>query len=111
MADPNLMNDTEPQYPLRGLTVVALEHAVAAPLCTRRLADAGARVIKLERPEGDFAREYDKAARGWSTYFVWLNGGKESVVVDLKQPHEVALVRSLVAAADVFVENLGPGVA
>lgn len=97
--------------PLQGLTVIALEHAVAAPLCTRKLADAGARVIKLERPEGDFAREYDRAARGWSTYFVWLNGGKQSVVVDLKKDQDVALVRALVAAADVFVENLGPGVA
>ncbi len=105
------MADTEPQYPLRGLTVVALEHAVAAPLCTRRLADAGARVIKLERPEGDFAREYDKAALGWSAYFVWLNGGKESVVVDLKQRADVDFVQSLVASADVYVENLGPGVA
>lgn len=91
--------------------MVALEHAVAAPLCTRKLADAGARVIKLERPEGDFARDYDKAARGWSAYFVWLNGGKESVVVDLKQPADVEVVRSLVAAADVYVENLGPGAA
>jgi crotonobetainyl-CoA:carnitine CoA-transferase CaiB-like acyl-CoA transferase len=97
--------------PLHGLTVVALEHAVAAPFCTRKLADAGARVIKLERPEGDFAREYDKAAQGWSAYFVWLNGGKESVVVDLKQPADVELVRSLIAGADIYVENLGPGVA
>lgn len=111
MTDPDLMTDNGPQCPLRGLTVVALEHAVAAPLCTRRLADAGARVIKLERPEGDFAREYDKAARGWSAYFVWLNGGKESVVVDLKQPADVDFVQSLVASADVYVENLGPGVA
>lgn len=100
-----------PVRPLDGLTVVALEHAVAAPLCTRKLADAGARVIKLERPEGDFARDYDKAARGWSAYFVWLNGGKESVVVDLKQPADVELVRRLVAAADIYMENLGPGVA
>lgn len=103
------MNQLE--RPLQGLTVVALEHAVAAPICTRKLADAGARVIKLERPEGDFARDYDKAARGWSAYFVWLNGGKESVVVDLKQNADVDLVRSLVAAADIYVENLGPAVA
>jgi crotonobetainyl-CoA:carnitine CoA-transferase CaiB-like acyl-CoA transferase len=68
-------------------------------------------VIKLERPEGDFAREYDRAARGWSTYFVWLNGGKESVVVDLKQAADVEMVRSLVVAADIYVENLGPGIA
>ena len=71
--------------PLEGLLVVALEQAVAAPFCTMRLADAGARVIKLERPEGDFARGYDDVAAGQSSYLVWLNRGKESVVVDLKK--------------------------
>jgi itaconate CoA-transferase len=97
--------------PLDGLLVVALEQAVAAPLCTCRLADAGARVLKLERPEGDFARGYDRAAAGQSSYFVWLNRGKESVVVDLRLDSDLALVRSLLAAADVYVENLAPGAA
>jgi crotonobetainyl-CoA:carnitine CoA-transferase CaiB-like acyl-CoA transferase len=95
--------------PLAGLLVVALEQAVAAPLCTCRLADAGARVVKLERPEGDFARGYDSAAGGGSSYFVWLNRGKESVVVDLRVGADLELVRRLVARADVFVENLAPG--
>lgn len=94
---------------LTGLTVVALEQAVAAPLCTSRLADAGARVIKIERPEGDFARGYDRAAAGQSSYFVWLNRGKESVVLDLKQADDLALVEAMIATADVFVQNLAPG--
>jgi itaconate CoA-transferase len=94
---------------LAGLTVVALEQAVAAPLCTARLADAGARVIKIERPEGDFARGYDRAAAGQSSYFVWLNRGKESVVLDLKQPDDLALVEAMLETADVFVQNLAPG--
>ncbi len=72
--------------PLRGLTVLALEQAVAAPYCTSRLADAGARVIKIERPEGDFARGYDAAVNGLASYFVWLNRGKESLVADIKDP-------------------------
>jgi itaconate CoA-transferase len=97
--------------PLAGITVVALEQAVAAPLCSSRLADAGARVIKLERPEGDFARRYDTAAAGGSSYFVWLNRGKESVVVDLQRPEDRGLVERLIAAADVFIENLAPGAA
>jgi crotonobetainyl-CoA:carnitine CoA-transferase CaiB-like acyl-CoA transferase len=95
--------------PLAGLLVVALEQAVAAPLCTCRLADAGARVLKLERPEGDFARGYDSAAGGGSSYFVWLNRGKESVVVDLRVAADLELVHRLLARADVFVENLAPG--
>jgi len=70
--------------PLEGMLVISVEHAVAAPLCSCRLADAGARVIKIERPEGDFARGYDRAARGQSSYFVWLNRGKESVVLDFR---------------------------
>ena len=95
--------------PLEGMLVVALEHAVAAPLCTCRLADAGARIIKVERPEGDFARGYDSLARGESAYFVWLNRGKESVVLDLKQPGDKAVLEAMVRKADVVVQNLKPG--
>ena len=94
---------------LAGITVVALEQAVAAPLATSRMADAGARVIKLERPEGDFARGYDADVDGQSTYFVWNNRGKESCVVDLKTPIDLALVEALLTEADVFVQNLAPG--
>ncbi len=97
--------------PLDGVLVVALEQAVAAPLCTMRLAEAGARVIKIERPEGDFARGYDRAAKGVSSYFAWLNQGKESIALDLKQPGDMALMRRLVAKADVFVQNLAFGAA
>ena len=96
--------------PLDGLLVIALEQAVAAPLCSRKLADAGARVIKLERPEGDFARDYDTLVNGESAYFVWLNRGKESVVVDLRQPADRALLDALLAKADIFLQNLKPGV-
>jgi itaconate CoA-transferase len=95
--------------PLEGLLVVALEQAVAAPLCSRKLADAGARVIKLERPEGDFCRDYDTLVHGESAYFVWLNRGKESVVVDLANPADRALFEALIAKADVFLQNLKPG--
>jgi formyl-CoA transferase len=95
--------------PLKGLLVVTLEQAVAAPMASRRLADAGARVIKLERPEGDFARNYDKAVHGESTHFVWLNRGKESVVADLSDPNDRALFDALVGKADVFIQNLKPG--
>src|SRR5215510_9149888 len=95
--------------PLSGLLVVSLEQAVAAPMCTCRLADAGARVIKIERPEGDFARGYDKLAKGESAYFVWLNRGKESVVLDLAKPDDKALLEAMLAKADVFVQNLKPG--
>jgi itaconate CoA-transferase len=95
--------------PLEGLLVVALEQAVAAPFCTMRLADAGARIIKLERPEGDFARGYDDVAAGQSSYFVWLNRGKESVVVDLRREKDRALFEALIAEADVFIQNLKPG--
>jgi itaconate CoA-transferase len=95
--------------PLDGLLVVSLEQAVAAPTCTCRLADAGARVIKLERPEGDFARHYDSVVHGESAHFVWLNRGKESVVVDLARADDKALVEALLAHADVFVQNLKPG--
>jgi len=94
---------------LEGTTVVTLEQAVAAPLATARLADAGARVIKLERPEGDFARGYDDYALGQSSYFVWINRGKESCRVDLKKEEDLALVRAMLTHADVFVQNLAPG--
>jgi itaconate CoA-transferase len=95
--------------PLEGLLVVSLEQAVAAPACACRLADAGARVIKIERPEGDFARGYDTLARGESAYFVWLNRGKESVVLDLTKSEDKALLEKLLARADVFIQNLKPG--
>ncbi len=94
---------------LEDILVVAVEQAVAAPVCTARLRDAGARIIKIERPEGDFARGYDTAAGGDSSYFAWANHGKESVVLDFKKPDDAALLRRLVAAADVFVQNLVPG--
>ena len=95
--------------PLEGLLVVALEQAVAAPTCSCRLADAGARVIKIERPEGDFARGYDSLANGESAYFVWLNRGKESVVLDLTKAEDKALLEKLLSNADVFIQNLKPG--
>ena len=97
--------------PLEGLLVVSLEQAVAAPYCSSRLADAGARVIKLERPEGDFARAYDSAANGMSSYFVWLNRGKQSLTVDIKNPDDAALLHRMLAQADVFIQNLAPGAA
>lgn len=95
--------------PLDGMLVVSLEQAVAAPLCTARLADAGARVIKVERPEGDFARGYDRLVNGESAYFVWLNRGKESLVLDLKEEGDRDMLLRLLAAADVLVQNLRPG--
>jgi itaconate CoA-transferase len=97
------------RLPLQGLTVVAIEQAVAAPFCTSRLADAGARVIKIERPEGDFARGYDAVAKGQSSYFVWLNRGKESVSVDLATPAGKTELENQIANADVVVQNLKPG--
>jgi len=97
--------------PLANLLVVSLEQAVAAPYCSSRLADAGARVIKVERAEGDFARGYDTAAGGLSSYFVWLNRGKQSLVADIKQPADAALLHRLMARADVFIQNLAPGAA
>ncbi len=96
---------------LEGLLVVALEQAVAAPLATSRLADAGARVIKVERPDGDFARGYDRLVHGESAYFVWLNRGKESICLDLRQGGDMALMRRMLARADVFIQNLAPGAA
>jgi crotonobetainyl-CoA:carnitine CoA-transferase CaiB-like acyl-CoA transferase len=96
---------------LDGMLVVAFEQAVAAPLCTVRLADAGARVIKIERREGDLARHYDTAVDGMSAYFAWLNRGKESLVLDIKDPGDLALLFRLVERADVFVQNFAPGAA
>lgn len=96
---------------LKGVLVVSLEQAVAAPLATARLADAGARVIKVERPEGDFARGYDRLVHGESAYFVWINRGKESVCLDLRQPEDLGLLKRMIVAADVFVQNLAPGAA
>ena len=95
--------------PLEGLIVIAVEQAVAAPTCSCRLADAGARVIKIERPEGDFARGYDTLAHGESAYFVWLNRGKESVVLDLVRDADKALFEAMLSKADVLVQNLKPG--
>ena len=94
---------------LAGLLVVSLEQAVAAPYAASRLADAGARVIKVERPEGDFARGYDADARGYSSYFVWLNRGKESIALDLKNPDDMKILKQMLATADVFIQNLMPG--
>jgi formyl-CoA transferase len=95
--------------PLEGLLVVSIEQAVAAPTCSCKLADAGARVIKVERPEGDFARRYDDLVHGESAYFVWLNRGKQSVVLDLAAPQDKAVLEAMLAKADVFMQNLKPG--
>jgi itaconate CoA-transferase len=96
--------------PLEGLTVVAVEQAVAAPFASRQLADLGARVIKVERPgPGDFARGYDTTVNGLSSHFVWLNRSKESLTLDLKRPEAAGVLRQLVARADVFLHNLAPG--
>jgi len=98
--------------PLDGITVVSLEHAIAAPFCTRQLADLGARVIKVERPGGgDFARGYDTQVDGLSSHFVWVNRSKESLALDLKQPAAIATLRKLLKTADVLVQNLAPGAA
>jgi crotonobetainyl-CoA:carnitine CoA-transferase CaiB-like acyl-CoA transferase len=100
-----------PPRPLDGILVLALEQAVAAPLATCRLGDGGARVIKIERDRGDFARHYDRAAGGESAYFAWLNRGKESIVLDIKNREDRALLDRLFASADVFVQNMAPGAA
>jgi crotonobetainyl-CoA:carnitine CoA-transferase CaiB-like acyl-CoA transferase len=97
--------------PLEGVLVVALEQAVAAPYCSSRLADAGARVIKIERPEGDFARGYDRAVHGEASYWVWINRGKESIALDLKHGADLELLQRMVARADIFIQNLAPGAA
>lgn len=94
---------------LEGIMVVAVEQAVAAPYASSRLADAGARVIKVERPEGDFARNYDKLVQGQSAYFVWLNRGKESICLDLTVEEDSAVLDAMIAEADVFIQNLRPG--
>src|SRR5665647_2169638 len=96
--------------PLDGITVVSLEHAIAAPFCTRQLADLGARVIKVERPgTGDFARAYDTRVKGLASHFVWSNRSKESLTLDLKQPGALAVLKQLLGQADVLVQNLAPG--
>jgi len=98
--------------PMEGMRVIALEHAVAAPICTRHLADLGADVIKVERPgEGDFARAYDDHVKGLSSHFVWLNRGKRSVTLDVKHPEARAALQALVEGADVLIQNLAPGAA
>ena len=97
------------QTDLEGLLVVSLEQAVAAPYASCKLADAGARVIKIERPEGDFARQYDGDVAGQASYFVWLNRGKESVSLNLKDEDDLALLKQMIASCDVFIQNLAPG--
>jgi itaconate CoA-transferase len=100
------------ELPLKGITVVSLEQAIAAPFCTRQLADLGARVIKIERPEvGDFARDYDSRLNGLSSHFVWTNRSKESLALDLKNPKDLAVLKKLLEKADVLVQNLAPGAA
>ncbi len=104
------MTTTNPDLPLAGLRVVALEHAVAAPVCSRHLADLGAEVIKIERPgDGDFARSYDTFVHGQASFFVWLNRGKQSLTLDAKHPKAAAVLDRLIARADVLVQNLAPG--
>lgn len=107
-----MSEQSTPPRPLDGITVVSFEHAIAAPFCTRQLADLGARVIKIERPQvGDFARAYDTRANGLSSHFVWTNRSKESLALDAKKPGAQAIVESLLANADVLVQNLAPGAA
>ncbi|HEY2695060.1 MAG TPA: CaiB/BaiF CoA-transferase family protein, partial [Pseudonocardiaceae bacterium] len=104
------MSGEATSWPLAGITVVALEQAVSAPLCTRTLADLGARVIKVENPSGgDFARDYDDVVHGMAAHFVWLNRGKESVALNLKEPAAVEALHRLLARSDVLVSNLAPG--
>ncbi|WP_297843277.1 CaiB/BaiF CoA-transferase family protein [Pseudomonas sp.] len=106
------MANTKPVLPLDGITVVSLEHAIAAPLATRHLADMGARVIKVERPvSGDFARAYDDRVDGLASHFVWVNRSKESLALDLKQPEAQEILMKLLSEADVLVQNLAPGAA
>lgn len=103
---------TNSTRPLDGITVISLEHAIAAPFCTRQLADLGARVIKVERPGvGDFARAYDQRVDGMASHFVWVNRSKESLTLDLKQPAALAVLKQLLETADVLVQNLAPGAA
>jgi len=109
MSDAAASNEGPRRGALSGLLVIAIEQAVAAPLCTLRLADAGARVIKVERPDGETARHYDATVNGVSAHFVWLNRGKESTALDLKSDKDLALLHRMVAKADVLVQNLAPG--
>lgn len=105
-----MTNPSEQKRPLDGITVISLEHAIAAPFCTRQLADLGARVIKVERPGvGDFARNYDERVDGLSSHFVWVNRGKESLALDLKSPEAQPVLDKLLAEADVLVQNIAPG--
>jgi crotonobetainyl-CoA:carnitine CoA-transferase CaiB-like acyl-CoA transferase len=106
---PSSQTEDRPARPLDGVLVIALEQAVAAPYCSSRLADAGARVIKIERSEGDFARGYDKTVHGESSYWVWINRGKESIALDVKNPEDLQLLERMLAQADVFIQNLAPG--
>jgi itaconate CoA-transferase len=107
-----IMSQSKGVRPLDGITVVSLEHAIAAPFCTRQLADLGARVIKVERPgTGDFARGYDQRVNGLASHFVWTNRSKESLTLDLKQDSATEVLDSLLATADVLVQNLAPGAA
>ena len=100
------------ELPLAGIKVIALEHAVAAPICTRHLADLGAEVIKIERPgDGDFARSYDKYVKGQASFFVWLNRGKRSLTLDVKKPSAARILDRLLADADVLIQNIAPGAA
>ena len=103
--------DMTMEKPLAGLLVIALEQAVAAPYLSSRLADAGARVIKIEREEGDFARRYDSVVNGESAYFVWLNRGKQSLTLNIKDSGDKQLLERLISKADVFIQNLAPGAA
>lgn len=105
-----LATKAESSLPLEGITVVSLEQAIAAPFCTRQLADMGARVIKVERPGvGDFARAYDNRVNGMASHFVWTNRSKESLALDLKQPKDLKILQALLARSDVLVQNLAPG--
>jgi len=106
------MSNTQSVRPLDGITVISLEHAIAAPFCTRQLADMGARVIKIERPgAGDFARGYDERVHGMSSHFVWTNRSKESLTLNLKHPDAAEVMQRLLESADVLVQNLAPGAA
>lgn len=106
------MSTTVSPRPLDGITVVSLEHAIAAPFCTRQLADMGARVIKVERPGvGDFARGYDERVHGLASHFVWTNRSKESLTLDLKHDTATPVLERLLEQADVLVQNLAPGAA
>lgn len=108
----DVSSDATAPRPLDGITVISLEHAIAAPFCTRQLADMGARVIKVERPGvGDFARSYDERVKGLASHFVWTNRSKESLALDLKRPEAANILQELIGQADVLVQNLAPGAA